>query len=175
MRGMGIVLIGYRGSGKTTVGRRLAEALNLEFVDLDERITASAGTTIRQIFAEEGERGFRERESRALVEVLREMPDRVVSLGGGAVERAENREKISASGHRVIYLRCTPDELFRRISGDPQTAQTRPNLTTLAGGREEIAELLARREPWYRQLANAQIDVTALSVDEVVAELMRRT
>ena len=105
MRGMGIVLVGYRGSGKTTVGRKLALALNLEFVDLDERITTAAGKTIREIFAEEGESGFRDRETRALVDVLGESADRAISLGGGVIERAENREKISASGHRVFYLR----------------------------------------------------------------------
>jgi shikimate kinase len=174
MRGMGIVLIGYRGSGKTTVGRKLAQALKVEFVDLDERIIVAEGKTIREIFAEQGEAGFREHEARALAEMLEEKADRVMSLGGGVVERGENREKISASGHRIIYLRCEVDELQRRIAGDPQTTQSRPILTKLGGGRAEIAALLARREPWYRQVAQREIDVTALTVDDVVAELMRR-
>ena len=76
----------------------------------------------------------------------------------------------------IVYFicGCTPDELFRRITADPMTAQARPNLTKLAGGREEIAVLLARREPWYRQVAHGEIEVTAMTVEAVVAELMRR-
>ena len=121
---MGIVLVGYRGSGKTTVGRMLADRLGVGFVDLDERIIAAAGKTIREIFADHGEPGFRDHESRLLAEVLAEGGEGVVSLGGGAIERAENRQKIRESGRQVIYLRCEVDELLRRkwISADPQTA-----------------------------------------------------
>jgi shikimate kinase len=175
MRRMGIVLVGYRGSGKTSVGRLLAERWGVAFVDLDERITAEASKTIREIFEQQGEVAFRDIESRLLAAVLAEDGERVVSLGGGAIERAENRRAIRESGRRVIYLRCEPEELLRRISGDPQTAAARPNLTKLGGGIEEIKSLLARREPWYREVAHGEIDVSSLTVDEVVAELMRQS
>jgi shikimate kinase len=173
MRRMGIVLVGYRGSGKTTVGRRLADRLGLGFVDLDDRIVAAAGKTIRAIFAEKGESAFRDLESRALAEALAESAGQsVVSLGGGAIERAENRRVLRDSGRRVVYLRCEVEELLRRISADPQTTLSRPNLTALGGGREEIAALLARREPWYREVADGEIDVTGLALNDVVARLV---
>jgi shikimate kinase len=169
---MAIVLVGYRGSGKTTVGRKLAERLGVAFVDLDERVSATAGKTIREIFADEGESGFRAHESKVLAALLAESGHGVLSLGGGAIERAENRHKIRESGRRVIYLRCEGEELLRRISADPRTGQTRPNLTHLGGGRDEIAAMLARREPWYREVAHGEIDVTTLAIDEVVARLV---
>jgi shikimate kinase len=172
MRCMGIVLVGYRGSGKTTVGRMLADRLGVAFVDLDERIVAEAGKSIREIFADHGEEGFRKLESRALAKVLEEDGERVVSLGGGAIGRDENRSILRESGRRVFYLRCEVDELLRRISVDPLTRESRPNLTSLGGGREEIAALLARREPMYREVAHGEIDVTRLAVEEVVSRLL---
>lgn len=181
MRGMGIVLVGYRGSGKTTVGRMLADRLGAQFVDLDDRITAKAGKTIREIFDQLGEPAFREMESAALGEVLGEAGEgpeggkaagMVLSLGGGAVERELNRGLLERCGRRVVYLRCEAEQLFCRISADPQTRLNRPNLTRLGGGIEEIAALLSRREPMYRQIAHHEIDVSRLSVEQVVREIV---
>jgi shikimate kinase len=169
---MGIVLVGYRGSGKTTVGRMLADRLGVGFVDLDERISAEAGKSIREIFAELGEAGFRDLESLALAKVLEEDGERIISLGGGAIWRDENRLKLRTSGRRVFYLRCEVDELLRRISADPLTRQSRPNLTSFGGGREEVAAMLARREPMYREVSHGEIDVTRLAVEEVVSRLL---
>ncbi|MDB5297779.1 MAG: aroL, partial [Phycisphaerales bacterium] len=130
---MSVFLIGYRGSGKTTVGRRLADRLWQSFVDSDERVVAAVGgITIKEIFEREGEAGFRDRES-AVVRELAAAADHVVALGGGAVLRPENRAAIAAGGHKVIYLRCDAAELYRRIHADPATAASRPALTHLGG------------------------------------------
>ena len=168
---MGVVLMGYRGSGKTTVGRKLAERLGKPFVDADDLIVAGAGKTIKEIFEQDGEPFFRDYESAVLKEAVSRL-DHVVSVGGGALERPENRKLISAAGHRVIYLRCDSDVLLRRIQCDSQTAAMRPALTELGGGIEEINALLARREPAYRSVMTDEIDVTHLSPSQVVDRII---
>ncbi|HUB25060.1 MAG TPA: shikimate kinase [Tepidisphaeraceae bacterium] len=169
---MSVVLIGYRCSGKTTVGRLLASRLGRPFVDSDDRIVGLAGKSIRDIFAERGEEGFRDLETR-IVEELAALPEHVIALGGGALNRAENRKAFAACGHRIIYLRCEPAELLRRINADPNTAQSRPALTALGGGIEEIEKLLARREPIWKQMCSAELDVTHLPIEQAVAEVAK--
>ena len=169
---MSIVLVGYRGSGKTTVGRRLAERLWQPFVDVDDLIVARAGKTIREIFAESGEAGFRDLEALALADALGRA-DHVIALGGGALVREENRVLLKSGNHKVVYLRCQPDELHRRTQADPATAASRPGLTPLAGTIDEIRQLLATREAVYRLLCTAELDVTGLSPDEAVVRIVR--
>src|SRR3954447_24604374 len=130
---MSVFLIGYRGSGKSTVGRRLADRLWQEFLDSDDLIVRQAGMTIRDIFESEGEDGFRDRESTVVRELATLPDDHVIALGGGAVLREENREALRDGTHKVIYLKCEPAELHRRIHADPQTAAARPALTALGG------------------------------------------
>jgi shikimate kinase len=169
---MSIVLIGYRGSGKTTVGRRLADRLWQPFVDSDEEIVKRAGKSIKEIFERDGEPAFREIES-AVVRDLCAVRDQVISLGGGAVLREENRAAIRAAGaNKVVYLRCDPEVLCQRICADPATTANRPNLTA-AGGLEEVKHLLAVREPLYRQTMTAELDVTNLSPVEAVQYVAR--
>ena len=98
--------------------------------------------------------------------------DPVISVGGGALEREENRGLFMSGRHRVIYLRCEPGELLRRIISDAQTVATRPALTRFAGGIEEIQTLLARREPVYRAVMSEEIDVTHLSPLQVVDRII---
>ncbi|HEX8914598.1 MAG TPA: shikimate kinase [Humisphaera sp.] len=170
---MSVFLIGYRGSGKTTIGRRLADRLWQTFVDADELVVKqAAGRTIKEIFEIEGEAGFRDRES-AVVRELALLADHVVALGGGAVLRPENREALKAGGHKVIYLRCEPDELHRRIHADPATAANRPALTALGGGIDEVKRLLAERESIYRQVMTAELDVTNLSPEDATTYISR--
>jgi len=169
---MGVVLLGYRGSGKTSVGRALAERLWSSFVDTDELIVKSAGRSICEIFESAGESGFRELETRALREALAS-PNDVVAIGGGAVLRAENRAMLKADARKRVYLRCDPEELLRRIESDAGTADNRPALTSLGGGIEEVKRLLAEREPLYREVMTGELDVTRLSLDEVVVYLTR--
>jgi shikimate kinase len=128
-------LIGYRGSGKSTVGRRLADRLLQEFLDSDDLIVRQAGMTIRDIFDSEGEDGFRDRESTVVARAGALPDDHVIALGAGRCSRKENRDALAMGSHKVIYLKCEPAELHRRIHADPQTAASRPALTALAAAR----------------------------------------
>jgi shikimate kinase len=162
---MSIVLIGARGCGKTTIGRKLADRLWQSFYDVDEHIVRRAGKSIREIFAQDGEERFRQIETEVVREAVA-LSDHVIALGGGTLMREENRTILKNAGLKMIYLRCEPEELERRIKLDPQTSATRPNLTQLGGGLEEIELLLRQREPIYRQCMHAELDVTNLSPDE---------
>lgn len=168
---MSVILIGYRGSGKTTVGKKLAGRLWQKFVDTDELIVKSAGKSIKEIFEQEGEPRFRDLETIALQSACG-MQDHVIALGGGAILREENRQIIKSSGRKVIYLRCKPEILWQRIQNDLATAMNRPNLTTM-GGLPEIQNLLAQREPLYREVMSAELDVTNLTADEAVVYISR--
>jgi len=154
------------------VGRRLADQLWQPFVDVDDLIVARAGKTIREIFAESGEDAFRDLESLALADALGRA-DHVIALGGGALVREQNRAHFASGQHKVVYLRCDPEELHRRITADPATAASRPSLTRLAGSVEEIRQLLAAREPVYRLLCTAELDVTGLSPEEAAVRVVR--
>jgi shikimate kinase len=169
---MSAILIGYRGSGKSTIGKRLADQMWLTFVDTDELVVKSAGKNIKDIFEQDGEARFRELEMAAVKHALSKT-DVVVSLGGGAVLREENRAMIKASGWKCIYLRCEPATLLKRIQSDPQTGVTRPPLTNLGGGIEEVTQLLTMREPLYRLLMTAELDVTNLTPEEAVVYITR--
>lgn len=169
---MSVFLIGYRGSGKSTVGRRLADRLWQTFLDSDDLVVRAAGRSIKEIFAAEGEAGFRDRES-AVVRELAMLSEHVVALGGGAVLRAANRTALRDGGHKVIYLKCDAAELHRRIQADPQTAASRPALTGLGGGLAEVEKLLAEREPIYRSCMTAELDVTNLSAEDATAYIAR--
>ena len=169
---MSVALIGYRGSGKSSVGKRLADRLWQPFVDTDELVIKRAGKCIRDIFTENGEAGFRDLESDVVAEVC-ETPEQVIALGGGAVLREENREAIKAAGLKVIYLRCEAEELARRIAADPTTDASRPALTDLGGGIEEIRKVLAEREPIYRSVMTGELDVTHLTPQDAVVYITR--
>jgi shikimate kinase len=169
---MGIVLIGYRGSGKTTVGRLLAERLRKSFVDCDELIVTRAGRSIREIFLAEGEEAFRKMEMQAVTELCG-MKDSVIAVGGGAMVREQNRRAMADADHQIIYLRCDPAELHRRIQADPATSDNRPNLTDLGGGIKEIEELLIEREPIYKALMSAELDVTRLTPRQAAEHLAK--
>jgi shikimate kinase len=169
---MSVVLIGYRGSGKTTVGRLLADRLWQQFLDTDDLITNAAGKSIKDIFEKEGEAKFRELETVAVREALTKS-EHVIALGGGAVSKEENRDLLKHAGRKVVYLRCDPKVLHQRITSDPATLAMRPNLTELGGGIEEIRALLAQREPLYREVMSFELDVTNLSPQEAVVHITR--
>ncbi|HVT90432.1 MAG TPA: shikimate kinase [Tepidisphaeraceae bacterium] len=169
---MSVILVGYRGSGKTTVGRKLAQSLWLKFVDVDDLIVDAAKKTIRDIFEQDGESRFRDLETQAVTKALT-LADHIIAMGGGAILRDENRRLIKDSKMKCIYLRCDPQVLLQRIQGDPLTAANRPNLTGFAGGIDEIRTLLAQREALYREVMTAELDVTHLGVDEAVTYVTR--
>jgi shikimate kinase len=169
---MSTVLIGYRGCGKSTIGQKLADHLWLKFVDSDTIIVNKAGKSIKEIFDQDGEAKFRELEAEAVREIAK-LQEHVIALGGGAPLREENRKAIKEAGHRVVYLKCEPEELLKRINSDPQTQELRPHLTALGGGIDEINKVLAEREPIYRQMADAELEVTYLQPAEAMVYIVR--
>jgi shikimate kinase len=165
-----ILLVGYRGTGKSTVGRFLARELGWEFVDSDSLIEAAAGKTITEIFDLEGEAGFRVREA----EVLRTLSGRdraVISTGGGIVLRPANRELLKGSGF-VVWLTARPETIWHRLQQDPSSSARRPNLTA-AGGVDEVRALLAVREPLYRAVADLTVDADVPSPESVAATILK--
>jgi shikimate kinase len=160
-----LILIGYRGSGKSTIGTLLAKRLGWRFTDLDEVIAERAGRSIAEIFAEEGEAGFRSRE-RDACKSLRRNKHSVVALGGGTLEDPENRALIRRAG-KVVWLRAPAIVLWSRIKADPQSAAARPNLTPI-GGLPEVEAKLAEREPHYRNAAHHSVDTMSATPKEIV-------
>jgi shikimate kinase len=153
---MVITLIGYRGSGKTTLAAPLANLLACDWIDADVEIERRAGKTIREIFEEDGEPAFRQWESEVIAEWLMQ-PNLVLAAGGGAILDPSTRAKMRNAG-MVVWLRASLDTLIERIEGDPTTSARRPHLTAL-GLRAEIESLLAKREPLYRECAHYALDV----------------
>lgn len=169
---MNIVLIGYRGSGKTSIGRCLATLLRRPFIDTNALIVQTAGKSIREIFEAEGEPGFRRREAAAIASVAA-ADHQVIALGGGAVLNPENIAGLRKHGAKIVWLRAAPETLHARIQSDTATAATRPNLTA-AGGLEEVRKLLALRLPLYQSAADMTIDVGELSVAAAAAQIADR-
>jgi shikimate kinase len=166
-----ILLIGYRGSGKTTLGSALAARLGWSFVDLDQRISQAAGMTIREIFQRHGQPHFRDLETLHLLQSLK-LKNHVIALGGGAVLAKANQKAIAEARHPVVYLKAAAQELHRRILADPVTAQQRPSLTHLGGNVDEIRALLAEREPIYLSVKTVELNVQGKAIDELVDELI---
>jgi shikimate kinase len=164
-----VVLIGYRGSGKTAVGQRLAERLGWNFVDTDELVEQHAGQTIREIFEIKGETGFRKLEAGVLERALAGRR-RVVSAGGGAVLARRNRKALRAAG-ACVWLTAPPAELLRRIATDEHSPSQRPPLTDQAG-LAEIEAVLQARLPVYEATADHVIGTAGRSVEEVVEAIL---
>lgn len=156
-----VFLIGLPGSGKSTVGRQLARRLGLPFVDVDQTIEARIGCSIRTYFEREGEQAFRDLEA-AVIDEVSQGPIAVISTGGGAVLRPENRQCMRRRGH-VIYLRSSPDELYRRVRHD----RNRP-LLQVDDPMARLRELHVQRHPLYTQAAHFTIDTGRPSVATLV-------
>ena len=165
---MNLYLVGYRGSGKTTVARQLAPLLGWTALDADEELERRAGRTIKQIFAESGEPSFRDLESAVVADFARR-ERHVLSLGGGVVLREENRQAIRSSG-KTVWLRAAPQTLLARIGEDATTGERRPNLTA-AGGLAEIEQLLAARTPLYESMADYIVDAEERPADKIAREI----
>jgi shikimate kinase len=168
---MNLVLIGYRGTGKSTVARQLALALGWNWIDADVEVELRAGKSIAAIFADDGEVRFRDLESEVLAELVH--TDReVIAAGGGAVLRDANRELLARCRY-VIWLRASPATILTRIAACSTTAARRPNLTT-SGGEAEVVRLLAERTPLYRECADLDIDTEDKSPAEIAGEIIRQ-
>lgn len=163
-----IFLIGYRGTGKSTVARELAEVLGYDWVDSDDIIEERAGKSIAAIFADNGEPAFRDLEAAVVGELARRRRT-VIALGGGVVLRDANRTAIRAAGP-VVWLNASVDTILERIAADSTTAERRPQLTS-AGGRDEVELLLAVRTPHYRECATLVVDTEGKPTAELAAEI----
>jgi shikimate kinase len=164
----GVFLIGFMGAGKTSVGRALAQRLGWTFQDLDDLIECSQGKSVADIFAEAGERGFRDIETRALQEMLATTARRgggsgIVALGGGAFVQPQNRAVIEQAGALTILLEAPLDELRRRCGLD---SKIRP----LARDEREFARLFQERQDAY-QLAQVRVETLNKAVEQVAAEI----
>jgi len=168
---MNLILIGYRATGKTTLAKLLAARLGWEWIDADVEIERRAGKSIARIFAEDGEPAFRDLEA----EVIAELCGRerlVLAAGGGAPMREESRRAMRQSG-KVVWLLAPPETILARMSADPTNPDRRPNLTD-RGPLEEIIQLLARREPIYRESAHLTVDTEGSTPEQLVSEILNR-
>jgi shikimate kinase len=168
---MTITLVGYRGTGKSTIAVALARRLAWAAVDADVEIERRAGRTIREIFEAGGEAAFRAVERRVMSDLL-SGERRVVAAGGGAVLDADTRRELACAGP-VVWLRASCETILARLAGDASTPGRRPSLTDQEP-RAEIESLLAQREPLYRGLALFAVDTDGRSPDEIVAEIWAR-
>ncbi len=169
VRGDNIALIGFRTTGKSSVGRILARELGKIFVDMDEFLTHSFGTTIDCWVRRHGWKSFRREESDLLLR-LAQMDGVVVATGGGVVLDATNREILKRS-FEVVWLRASPDAIESRILADPASATQRPPLSTLPL-REEIETLLQERSALYAATAHVSLDTDTLSEERVAEEVL---
>jgi shikimate kinase len=161
-----IFLVGMMGSGKTTLGRALAQRLQLEFVDTDKVLVERTGVPVATIFEIEGEQGFRRRETGVLAE-LAEHAGQVIATGGGAVLAEENRRMMRAHG-TVVYLRARLESLWERTRHD----SSRPLLAT-PDPRATLAQLLEQRDPLYREAAHVTVDTGFQSAATLVARVVK--
>jgi shikimate kinase len=168
---MNLVLIGYRGTGKSTVARHLALALGWEWIDADVEVELAAGKSIAAIFTDDGEVRFRELESAVIADLARR-DSIVLAAGGGAVLRPENCLALRSTG-RVVWLTARPETIVERLASDPTTRERRPNLTT-AGGEAEIRSLLESRRPLYAAAADLTVETDGRTPGEIAQEILSR-
>jgi len=156
-----VSLVGLPGSGKSTVGRQLARRLQLAFFDSDHVIEERLGCSIRDYFEREGESSFRDVEE-SVIDELTGLATGVLSTGGGSVLRPANRQHLHGRGH-VVYLRSSPEELFRRLRHDVN----RP-LLQVPDPLGRLRDLYVQRDPLYRETAHFVIETGRPSVSALV-------
>ena len=154
------------GCGKSTIGKKLSEILNIKLVDTDARIEERQGMTVSEIFATKGEPFFRDLETGTLQELLEEKESMVISVGGGLPLREENRRLLQRLG-KVIYLKAEPETIYNRVKGDT----TRPLLQT-GNPMEKIREMLGQREEKYQAAADKIVIVDDKEISKIVYEVL---
>ncbi len=163
---MNIVLIGYRGTGKSEVGAMVAWHLKMDYAGMDAEIVRRAGMPIPEIVEKYGWSRFRNMESQVARE-LSEKDNLVIDTGGGVIERPENISALRKNG-KVFWLTASVDVIVSRISSDTQ----RPALVEGKTFTQEVAEVLAARMPKYKNAADVEIDTDHLTPDQVAARIM---
>lgn len=166
-RKQSLFLVGPMGAGKTTIGRMLAQAMQLEFIDTDHELQDRTGVDIPTIFEFEGEAGFRKRE-RLIIDELTQKHSVVLATGGGAVLDADNRRHLAARGI-VIYLHCSPDQQYERTYRD----KNRPLLQT-EDPLKKLNELMEVREPFYQEVADIVVASERKNAQGVVKEILAK-
>ena len=166
---MNIVLIGYRGSGKSAVGSKLAARLKIRFVDTDDLIEERQGVPITDIVKSHGWDHFRKLEKDTIEEISKG-DNLVIAPGGGAVLDAGNVKALRRNGF-IIWLKADQDTLLKRMNQDPGTKTRRPTLTG-KGTLEEIKETISQRGPFYEKASEIQINTSAMSVEGVLERIL---
>ena len=167
---MNLYLIGYRCTGKTSVGQMLADTMAWTFIDMDHELVKEAGIPIEEIVDSRGWKYFRDQESK-LLQQLSQATKQVISTGGGVVTVAENISIMRGSG-KVVWLHASPSTIAARMEADKSSADQRPPLH----GNDsvvEIEEVLAERLPLYDEAMHLQVETDDLSVEEVSESIIR--
>lgn len=161
---MNIVLVGFMGTGKTVVAKRLAERLGMKYLDLDDVIESWDGRRISQIFAEDGEPGFRQLEKKAAAKISK-LDNLVLATGGGVVLDSENVRNLKQNGV-MICLTATPEIIYARVKDE-----THRPILNISDPMAKINELLDFRAPYYAR-ADFTIDTSKISVDEITDKIL---
>ena len=162
-----IILIGFMGCGKSSVGIRLSYQLRRTMIDTDKWIEQRQKKTISQIFQESGEEAFRQMETECLKELIRTADRQIISVGGGLPMREENHELLKELG-RVFYLKVTPETVYERVKNDT----TRP-LLQVEDPMERIRTLMEKRAPVYEACADVILEASDLTLEEITQKIER--
>lgn len=162
-----IILVGFMGSGKSTIGKRLSEELALPFCEMDELIEKQAQKTISAIFDEEGEESFRQIETEVLKMILEQ--EAIIATGGGAITKQENIDLLN-NEKTVIYLNGHLDSLMTNIMNDKKNKRPLAD----SAKKETLACLLKTREPHYKKVADIILDINGKEIEEIVEEIVEQ-
>jgi shikimate kinase len=168
---MNIFLIGFRCTGKTSLGRSLAKSLGRPFLDADSELVKEQDLNISEIVRKQGWNAFREIESDIIKRVCA-LDDHVVATGGGAVLNDKNVKHMKRSG-KLVWLKATPETIKKRILQDQNTKDFRPPLTS-KGSVEEIRETLLNRNPFYEKAMDFDVDTDDIGIDEVCHTIIKK-
>ncbi len=169
---MPIFLAGYRGTGKSTLGRLLAERLGWQFIDVDDQVEEQAGRSIADIFATDGEESFRDLEEEVVAKLC-ETDQVIIGLGGGSILREASRNRVKEAGP-VIYLTASAEELALRIDHDATSESRRPSLTQNEDLLAEVKEVLKHRKPLYEECATITVSTQDWSPDALADEVLKQ-
>lgn len=166
---MNIILIGYMGCGKSTVGYRLSYRLKKTLLDTDKLVEQKAGCTIREIFAQKGEAAFREMEKKTLIELIaKETSNQIIATGGGLPVQPGNGELLKQLGC-VIWLKVGAETVYERLKDDT----TRPLLQG-DNPKQKIESMLEQRNPLYEACADVIVEVDGKSFDDIIKEIVNK-
>ena len=168
---MNVILIGFRGSGKSTIGKALSDRLKWEFIDCDAWIEKHTELTIKEIFEKHGESHFRTLESQAIGEISA-MDGKVIATGGGAALKYQNMQVFKRNGGKIFFLEVGAETAFNRIQGDEANRSRRPALTE-KDPFTEVKEQIELRRPYYLKGADVTIPTDGKTLEETVLEILK--